>query len=246
VPFPDLRRLREFYGLLPHPPADPFQFLLWEILSADALPARRDLAWLALRRIPALTPDAVFRAPSKALLEAVGLIGPRRDERVEQIRDITAEFKRNREQLGGARLAGSGVRSAIRALRRLSRVPRDVIDRALLYAGGYPILPLDDGAARVVSRIDGSAIAIKEGAEGFTLKRAMWGNELRRQRRRARGILSAALPRELQVYQDALLYLRHHAQHTCIAVAPHCGVCPLAPDCAFAVRGGVAASRSRT
>ena len=62
-------------------PPIPFQFFLWEILSRDALPARRDLAWQALRRIPALTPDAVSRAASKELLDAVALAGPHRDER---------------------------------------------------------------------------------------------------------------------------------------------------------------------
>jgi endonuclease III len=233
VAFPDLIVLREFYGLLPHPPVEPFQFFLWEILSADALPARRDLAWQALRRIPALTPDAVFRAPAKALLEAVGLIGPHRDERIEHIRATTGEFKRCRDLFEAEALARGGLRGATRALRRLTHLPRETLDRALLYPAGYTVLPLDDAAARVVARIEGSAIPVRGGAEGFILKRAQWAGELRRQRRRARKTLAAALPRDLDAYRDAVTYLRHHAQHTCIAVGPHCKVCPLAKDCAF-------------
>ena len=37
--------------------------------------SRRDLAWTALRKIPALTPDAMFLAPVKELGDAVGLTG---------------------------------------------------------------------------------------------------------------------------------------------------------------------------
>jgi endonuclease III len=234
VPFPDLRALREFYGLLPQPPADPFQFFLWEILSANALPARRDLAWQALRRIPALTPDAVFRTPGKALQDVVGLIGPHRDERIENIRATTGEFKRHRELFEAESFTRAGVRNAARRLRRLRHLPRETLERALLYAGGYAVLPLDDATARVVARLEGTAIPISDGAEGFTLKRARWGAELRRQRRCARKALAAVLPPDVRAYRDAVLYLRHHAQHTCIAVGPHCGVCPLATDCVFA------------
>lgn len=234
--FPDLRPLRDFYGLLPQPPVEPFQFFLWEILSADALPARRDLAWQALRRIPALTPDAAFRTPTKVLLQVVALIGPYRDERVEHIRATTGEFKRHRNLLAAEVFTSAGLRGATRALRRLRHLPRETLDRALLYAGGYAVLPLDDATARVVARLEGTAIPIKEGAEGFTLKRALWGGELRRQRRRARKTLAGALPCDVNAYREAVLYLRHHAQHTCIAVGPHCHVCPLASDCAFALQ----------
>jgi endonuclease III len=224
-------KLREFYGLLPPPPADPFQFFVWEILSADALPARRDLAWQALRRMPALTPDAMFRAPQKALLDVAAIIGPEREERIERLRATTGEFKRHRDVLDVDRVRTGGLKNAARAFRRLAHLPREVIDRALLYVAGYPVLPLDDATARVVARIDGTAIPVSQGAEGFTLKRALWGAELRQQRRRARKLLTSALPRDVNAYRDAVLYLRHHAHHTCLAVAPHCGVCPLAASC---------------
>jgi endonuclease III len=234
---PDLKALREFYGLLPQPPSDPFQFFLWEILSADALPARRDLAWLAFRRIPALTPDSVFRTPAKVLLHTVNTIGPHGEDRVERIRAAVGAFKRNRDALEPEALRTAGLKGAWRLLRKLSELPRDMIDRALLFAAGYLVMPLDDHAARVVARLDGTSIPVSGGAEGFTLKRARWARELRRQRRRARRTLVASLPRELDAYKEAILYLRHHGQQTCIAVGPHCGVCPIAADCRFAQAG---------
>ncbi len=226
--------LREFYGPLAPPPADPFQFLLWEILSDRALPARRDMAWQALRRIPALTPDAIFRAPSKALAEAVGLVGAHRDERVERIRSVTGEFRRHRDVLGHESLAAAGLLKAARTLRRLPDVPRDTLDRALLSAGGYLVLPLDDATARVVARLNGTAIAAGGAAEGSTLKRTRWSRELTGQRRGARRVLASTLPQDPAVYREAMLYLRHHSQHTCLAIGPHCTICPLQSGCAFA------------
>jgi endonuclease III len=267
VPFPDLRALRDFYGLLPQPPADPFQFFLWEILSTDAVPARRDLAWHSLRRIPALTPDAVFRTPVKELVETLDLIGPRRDERLDRIRQTTGAFKRHREALGEERLRTGGLLRARRALRGLAHLPRETLDLALLYVAGYAVLPLDDATARVVARLEGTAIPAGEGAEGVTLERARsilrlavarspldsargdpepvvgsgQAQGLRRQRRRARKVLAAALPRDVDAYRETVLYARHHAHHTCSAVGPHCGVCPLLSVCVFGRQ-----TRSRT
>ena len=234
MPSPEVRALREFYGLLPHPPADPFQFFLWEILSAHALPARRDLAWQALRRVPALTPDAVFRVPGKTLQELVGIAGPNRDERVELIRATVGEFKRHRGDFDAEAFARVGLRVAARSLRRLAHLPEDMRERGLLFAGNYRVLPVDDPTARVVARLEGTAIAVRDGAEGFTLKRALWSGERRKQRRRARRTLAGRLPPDPLAYRETLLYVRHHALQTCLPVGPHCGVCPLAPNCAFA------------
>jgi endonuclease III len=219
-----IRRLREFYGLLPTPPGDLFQFFLWEVLSRDAIPARRDLAWQALKRIPALTPDAVFRAPAKALLDAVGMTGPRREEKVEAIRAMVGEFKRHRDEFGVATAGRAPIRRAARALRRLSHVPVSLRHHALLFAGGYPVIPMDDDVARVVTRF--------AGAEPIVTARRPQASDLRRAQRFARGWLIQRLPAELEAYRVALVFLRHHAQHTCVPVGPHCTVCPLREDCA--------------
>jgi endonuclease III len=206
-------QLREFYGLQPTPPAELFQFFVWEILSENALPARRDLAWQALRRIPALTPDALFRAPAKELLDAVGMSGPHRDEKVESMRAVAAEFRRHRETLTSDALTRMTSLGAGRVLRRLDAVPAAARTRAMLFAADHLVLPMDGETRRVLSRLT--------------------GREMRR-RSRLKQWLAAKLPRDAASYRDAIIYLRHHAQHTCTPVAPHCGVCPLATRCAFA------------
>src|SRR5207302_8007765 len=71
-----LNRLQKFYGLLPSPPADPFVLFVWEVLSVHSTPRKRDAALAALKKMRALTPDAVWRAPQKKLEESVALAGP--------------------------------------------------------------------------------------------------------------------------------------------------------------------------
>lgn len=211
-----IRALREFYGLQPAPPSELFQFCVWEILSEGALPARRDLAWQALKRIPALTPDAMFRVPAKELLDAIGMAGPRREEKLDRIRDTVGEFRRQRELLGSERLRGAAPLAAARALRRLPHLSRDRRARAHLFVLDAHVLPFDEAMRRVVSRLidDGTSMT----------------------RPAARAWLLQQLAGEAADVRDAVLYLRHHAQQTCVTVAPHCGVCPLRSTCGFARR----------
>ncbi len=203
--------LRQFYGLQPAPPADLFQFFVWEILSENALPARRDLAWQALRRIPALTPDALFRAPAKSLLDAVGIAGPNPEDKIARVRATVGEFKRHRLELDAAHLRHGGALGAARALRRLTHMPPAVRARAYLYVLDWAVLPIDDDIARVAGRL--------------------MGKPQERHRALARRWLSRELPRDLGALRVAVVYLRHHARQTCLKVAPHCGVCPLRAQC---------------
>ena len=215
-----IQTLRDFYGLQPTPPADLFQFFVWEVLSEHALPARRDLAWHALRRLPALTPDAMFRAPTKDLLDAIGTAGPHREEKLERIRAIVGEFKRHRDLLSAEALARMSVLAVARTLRRLEQAPVAMRERALLFALGRRVLPMDEEISRVVGRL--------------------MGDPHNRRHQPARRWLTARVPQDIAAYRDAVLYLRHHAQHTCLKVGPHCGVCPLRGSCASVQRSDAA------
>lgn len=205
--------LREFYGLQPTPPGDLFQYFVWEILSEHALPARRDLAWQTLKRMPALTPDAMFRTPVSELLDAVGIAGPHREERVEQIRATVGEFKRHREELDAERLRQVSTLQAGRALRRVPHLGPAVLRRAHLFVLREHVLPIDEEVRRVVSRLMGRP------------------NDRRSAIRRW---LAQKVHQEGATNRDAVVYLRHHALHTCLKVGPHCHVCPLRKECAHA------------
>jgi endonuclease III len=208
--------LRQFYGVQPAPPGDLFQFYAWEIVSAQTLPARRDLAWHALRRVPALTPDAMFRAPAPELRAALALAGPRVDDRIDRLRGLAGEFRRHRDLLRDESLTAAGVLAARRALRKLQGVPPPVHGRALLYALGYPVLPLDDDVRRLVTRL--------LGPEG-------------RRRSRAKPWIGGRIGAALEARREAITYLRHHAQQTCVRGTPHCTVCPLRGECRSVERG---------
>src|SRR5262245_28967856 len=87
-PFVDIGRmlglLERLYGHLPLPPRDPFGFCVWEVLSHQAPPRQADAALHALKRLRALTPDAMHRAPPGKIQSAVALTGSCLDSRLQR------------------------------------------------------------------------------------------------------------------------------------------------------------------
>ena len=205
-------RLRAFYGPLPSPPHDPFALYVWDVLNMHAAPLKREAALAALRRIPALTPDSVWKTPLPKLEAAVGLAGPYMDERVRALRAGADVFRRDPAL---ARVVTGPVLGALRALKRLPALGRTGSHRMLLFAAGRPIVPVSPALARVAVRLGhGSA----EGPVG-------------RQARSVRRALGRVLPEDLDARSRVLLMLEHHGQSTCLEHDPHCHVCPLASDC---------------
>jgi endonuclease III len=207
--------LKRFYGLQPLPPADPFSFFVWEILSEGAVAARRDQAWRALARIPALTPDAIFRTPEPDLRGAVQLAGADAGERLARLRATADIFRRYRGDLEKGAFRRSGVWRAWRALERLEHLPTPMRARALLFCGDHAVLPLDDDLRRVAARLSGI------GARRRTVLR--------------RWIL-ARTGQTLEARREAVVYLRHHARQTCLPIGPHCDICPVREGCAWRSR----------
>ena len=209
-----LTALAAFYGPLAPPPRDLFAFFVWEILSARALPARRDMAWQAVKRIPALTPDAMFRAPKddlKAALEGLGGF----EERLEALRAGSGHFRRHRDL---PEIVAGPLLGATRALRDVLHLTLSAQVRALFFAGGHAVPAVDDQTSRVVARLAG--VAAPAGP---------------RRRRAARKHLQAAFDRDPDRLAQALVLLGHHAGHACVEHAPHCTVCPLKTGCAWAL-----------
>jgi endonuclease III len=211
-----LDALARFYGPLAPPPRDLFGFVVWEILSARALPSRRDIAWLALRRVPALTPDAMFRASKAELQEALQML-PGRDERIDELRSACGHLRRHRhlDAVVAGPLAG-----AVRALAAVPGLTPAGRVRALLFPGGHAVAPADDGVVRVVSRLHGLEAP---------------GPAARRRLSRAR--VRAECAADLGLLRAVAVLVAHHAAHACAPSAPHCTVCPLAGQCRFAAAG---------
>ena len=211
-----LERLRAFYGALPLPPSHPFGIYIWEVLSIGTTPARRDAAFNALKRIPALTPDAVARLPQAKLEGAVAHAGSMKDERVRALRAGADAFRRNPgliEDLGGS------LPRALRAARRIPHLGRASTLRLLLFSGAAPVLPLDEHAFRVAQRL------------GYGSRADLQVGPTTRLLRVTRHALVAESGANVDMLRALTLYFTHHGLATCTQAAPHCAVCPLAPDC---------------
>jgi endonuclease III len=205
--------LAEFYGPLPLPPADPFGFYVWAILGTRTTGGRRDTAMSALRRIPALTPDSLRKLGRGRLEAVVRQCGPFVDERLAALDAGIDVFRRQQHFI--ERLRGP-LRQAWLASRDLPHLGHAGALRLLLFTGDSPALPVDAGMARLAIRL---GLAPPQ-------------SNVRRLTRDVRKALDKALPRGLPDRRRAILYLHHHAEHSCVESAPHCGVCPLVEGCA--------------
>jgi endonuclease III len=152
-----LDRLERFYGPLPLPPTEPFALYVWEVLGVHTTATRRDAAVGALRRLPALTPDSMGRAPRAKLESAVALSGPYREERLRALTAGVEVFKRHRDLSDQLR---TDLASATSALALLPYLTTTSGQRLLLFAGNHPLLPDDPDLQRVLDRLQSGSEAV--------------------------------------------------------------------------------------
>jgi len=207
-----IEALHRFYGPLPPPPHDPFMLFVWEVLSVHSTPYRRDAALAALKRIPALTPDAMWRAPQKKLEESVRLAGPYTENRLTALRAGVEVFRRSPDLPAVIR---GPLPAARRALKPLPQLGETGAHRMLLFAADHQILPVDARVSRV----------------GVRLGYGEPHEEFRRQARSVQDALTPELPPSVDRFRLAFVHLSHHGAATCTESDPHCHVCPLLSDC---------------
>jgi len=204
--------LQTFYGALPRLPRDPFTLFVWEVLSVHSTPRKRDAALAALKRIPALTPDSMWRAPQKKLEESVKLAGPYTDSRLQALRTGVDVFRRTPKLTA---LIRGPLLAARRAVEPLPQLGESGAHRMLLFAADHPVLPADARVTRV-----GRRLGYGEAHEEF-----------RKQSRSVQDALARELPPAVDAFRRTYLYLSHHGGATCTEADPHCVVCPLLKDC---------------
>ena len=207
-----LGELKNFYGRLPTPPADPFTLFVWEVLSVHSTPRKRDAALGALKRVRALTPDSMWRVAQKKLEVSVALAGPYLEQRVRALKTGVDLFRRSPKLPAVIR---GPLPAARRALKGLPQMGEGGAYRMLLFAAGHPVLPVDARVSRVARRL----------GYGDT------GADFAKTARAIRTAVSAELPGTLEAYRGAFVYLDHHGAATCTESDPHCGICPLLFDC---------------
>jgi endonuclease III len=142
--------LKQFYGVLPSPPADAFALFVWDTLSFQTTPQKRDLAFASLKRHRALTPDSMAKVAPKALEESVKLAGAYFEQRLRALRAAIRIFQRQPDLPAAFK---GPLHSAEEAARRLPQASDGGPGRMLLFAGTHRVLPMDAGTARVVRRL---------------------------------------------------------------------------------------------
>ena len=207
-----LDALQGFYGALPQPPRDPFTLFVWEVLAVHSTPRKRDAALVALKRIRALTPDAMWRAPQKKLEDSVKLAGPYSEQRLKALRTGVDLFRRSPDLPAVIR---GPLAAARRALKPFPQLGETGAHRMLLFAADQPILPVDARVSRVGRRLGYGAAA----------------SDFKKQARSVQEAIVRELTPSAEVYGRAFLYLSHHGGATCTERDPHCVVCPLLKDC---------------
>ncbi len=207
-----VERLQHFYGALPPPPRDPFVLFVWEVLSVHSTPRKRDAALGALKRIRALTPDAMWRAPQGKLEAAVMLAGPYLEQRMRALRTGVDLFRRSPRLPDVIR---GPLAPARRALRPFPQLGESCAHRMLLFAADHPVLPVDARVNRVAVRL------------GYAPPVA----DFRKSSKLVQQALSSHLPPTTDAFRRAFLYLSHHGAATCTESDPHCAICPLLATC---------------
>jgi len=207
-----LSDLRRFYGLLPSPPRDPFALFVWEVLSTHSTPHKRDKTLAALKRLRALTPDAMWRTPQKTLEQTVALAGPYAEARLRALRTGIDRFRQVPDL---PTIIRGPLVPARRALRGLPQMGEGGAYRMLLFAADHPVLPVDARVSRVARRLG-------YGDGGGAFPKVV---------RSVREAVARELPADVDAYRRAFLYLSHHGAATCTEAQPHCSVCPLREGC---------------
>lgn len=205
-------RLENFYGTLSVPPRDPFILFVWEVLTVHSTSRKSEASLGARKRMRALTPDAMWKAPQGRLERAVALAGPYLEQRLRALRAGVELFRRSPELPAIIR---GPLPAARRALKPFPQLGEAGAHKMLLFAADHPVLPVDARVNRVGQRL------------GYGVP----SDQFRISARSVQQALTLQLLPTADAFRRAFVYLSHHGMATCTETDPHCSVCPLLADC---------------
>ena len=164
---------------------------------------KRDAALAALKRIRALTPDAMWRAAHAKLEASVALAGPYAEQRLRALKTGVDLFRRSPALTA---IIKGPLPAARRALKPFPQLGEAGAHRMLLFAADHPILPVDARVSRV----------------GLRLGYGEPGDDFRKTSRAVQSGLTRELPHAVDAFRRAFQYLSHHGAATCTETDPHC------------------------
>jgi endonuclease III len=216
---PLLDTLEAHYGpQSPNWPTDPYLFLVWWHCGYPASDAACAKGWESLKTRIGLEPDRLLAANPSQLALALKPGGMFPELRGIRLQEIAARVQR---EFGGdltaalKRLSASQARAA---LRKFPGIAGPGADRILLFGGISPVAAVPSNCPHVLVRI-----YRRQARENYGRDYAA-----------AQEIILAGTPATFDDRTRAYLLLKCHGQQLCKRTGPKCGVCPVAPSCAWA------------
>lgn len=212
-------RLLDQHGRQSPPPANtPFALVLWEKVAYLAPDKRRAEAFEMLRKRIGLTPQAILAAKPSVLREIAAVGGKVEiDKRAQSMQDAAAIVM---DEFGGSldNVLALPHRDAMRALQRFHGIGEPGAERILLLMRAQRVLPLDSNGARTMVRL------------GYGVDHKNYSTMYRS----VRDAAAKELGDDFDWLIDAHLVLRRHGQDVCKASGPHCEMCSVRAECAYA------------
>jgi endonuclease-3 len=211
--------LRKEYVVPATPPASgPFELVLWENACYLLPDSRRAAVFEALKTQVGLTPQALLDATDEVLLPLAKMGGMRPETRVFRWRQIAFTAV---HEFGGdlSSILQRPYPEAAKALVKFPNIGQPGAEKILLLCGLANGLPLESNGLRVMERMG-------------------WGRSQKSYGAVYRSIQAGIhheLPSEPAILLEAHLLLREHGKTLCKTNTPHCGQCPVAKLCNYAV-----------
>jgi endonuclease III len=198
-------------------PTEPYLFLVWWHCGYPPGEERCSQGWKALNAEVGVAPDDLLAVSSPKLarvLKAGGMVPELRARRLKEVaRRIRTVFSGDLR----AALRSLPLAEARAALRRFPGIGNPGADRILLFGDIAPIAAVPSSCPHVLVRIESGEVPDAYPAVYADAQRS----------------LDAQLPASSSARLRAYLLLQRHGRTLCKRTNPRCGVCPVAPDCAF-------------
>ena len=215
-----IAKLKKQHGEPALPPAHgPFELVMWENACYLLPDERRAAVFEALRQQVGMDPQSIWKADKEVLLPLAKMGGMRPETRVFRWREIArvvnSQFAGNLDTI--LQLPHDKAR---RALQQFPNIGQPGAEKILMLCGMSDGLPLEWNGLRVLQRVGYGRAQKDYGATYRSIQEALVGQT----------------PQDASALTRAHLLLRYHGKTVCRNSRPHCEVCPLAQECAFAAK----------
>ena len=217
-----LDALEAFHGVQsPSWPLDPYLFLVWWHCGYPASDASCAKGWESLNSEIGVDPERLLSANPSKLAHALQPGGMMPELRAMRLKEIA---ERIQKEFGGdlrSALNGLSIAKVRATLKKFPGISDPGADRILLFSGISPVAAVPSNCPHVLVRIQTG-----RDRENYSASYA-----------EAQQVIAAETTAAFDTRTRAYLLLKCHGQQLCKRSNPKCTSCPVAPSCAFFMRG---------